>query len=137
MHLEQPKLLRVLAVLSAKGLSFYPSYIKFWPLGEGGGQEEKICKSGSVCRILFTELCQLKFLKKKQNSYRKHSKNWTPKLITVMVLKWNSLVSQCNNISKRCIWTGKQFLEYQIRISACFTWTDNSYLTYVISARTG
>ena len=25
-----------------------------------------------------------------------------------------------------------QFLAYRIRISACFTWTDNSYLTHVI-----
>ena len=29
------------------------------------------------------------------------------------------------------------FLAYRIRISACFTWTDNSYLTHVISPRTG
>ena len=28
-------------------------------------------------------------------------------------------------------------LAYQIRISACFTWTDNSYLFHVISPRTG
>ena len=31
----------------------------------------------------------------------------------------------------------KPFLAYRIRISACFTWTDNSYLTHVISPRAG
>ena len=30
----------------------------------------------------------------------------------------------------------KFFLAHRIRISACFTWTDNSYLTHVISPRT-
>ena len=29
------------------------------------------------------------------------------------------------------------FLAYRIRISACFTWTDNSYLTLVVSPRAG
>ena len=32
---------------------------------------------------------------------------------------------------------GKVSLAYQIRIPACCTWTDNSYLTHVISPRTG
>ena len=27
----------------------------------------------------------------------------------------------------------KNFLAYRIRISTCFTWTDNSYLTHVFS----
>ena len=31
----------------------------------------------------------------------------------------------------------KFFLANRIRISACFTWTDNSDLTHVISPRTG
>ena len=32
---------------------------------------------------------------------------------------------------------GKFFLAYRIRKSVCFTWTDNSDLTHVISPRTG
>ena len=32
---------------------------------------------------------------------------------------------------------GKFFFAYRMRISACFTWTDNSYLTHVISPKTG
>ena len=32
---------------------------------------------------------------------------------------------------------GNFFLAYRIKISTCFTWTDNSYLTHVISPRTG
>ena len=35
------------------------------------------------------------------------------------------------------IGAGKFFLAYRIRMSACFTWTDSSYLTHIISPRTG
>ena len=46
----------------------------------------------------------------------------------------DSLISR--NLSK--VYTiDSFFLAYRIRVSACFTWTDSSYLTHVISPRTG
>ena len=46
----------------------------------------------------------------------------------------DSLISR--NLSK--VYTiDSFFLAYRIRVSAYFTWTDNSYLTHVISPRTG
>ena len=42
---------------------------------------------------------------------------------------WGDFVLQCT--------VKHLFLAYRIRISACFTWTDNSYLTHVISPKTG
>ena len=37
---------------------------------------------------------------------------------------------------KRCGLESDAFFAYRIRISACLTWTDNCYLTHVISPRT-
>ena len=58
----------------------------------------------------------------------------------------SSLLTNQQNVSKYfdrfwdcTLWrlTSILFLAYWIRISACFTWTDNSYLTHVISSRIG
>ena len=38
----------------------------------------------------------------------KKFKIWTPKIITIIVLKWDSLFLQCSDMSKRCRWSGKQ-----------------------------
>ena len=35
------------------------------------------------------------------------------------------------------MWNVFFFLAYRIMISACFIWTDNSYLTHVISPKIG
>ena len=40
-------------------------------------------------------------------------------------------------ISASFTWTDNSFLALRIIISACFTWTDNSYLNHVITPRTG
>ena len=44
------------------------------------------------------------------SDYHKNSKNWDIK-------KWNSLILQCSNVSKRCRWNGKQ----------CRPWSDCSW----------
>ena len=45
----------------------------------------------------------------------------------------------CLTIEAHMMFSGarKPFLAYRLRMSACFTWIDNSYLTNVISPRTG
>ena len=51
--------------------------------------------------------------------------------------KATPLFSVVHLVSVRVNFERKRFLAYRIRISACFTWTDNSYLTHVISPGAG
>ena len=61
-------------------------------------------------------------------------------LLSSFLLQWVSLAGKIDS-TEQFLSTEKshmrmRFLEYRIRIPACFTWTDNSYLTHVISPRT-
>ena len=56
------------------------------------------------------------------------------------IIKWNARQWSATNTinpypTRKC--KVQNHLAHQIRISACFTWTDDSYLTHVISPRTG
>ena len=56
---------------------------------EGGGEEDDVSYHGD-----------------KLPDAIKILKIWTPEIITIIVLKWDSLFLQCCDMSKRCRWGG-------------------------------
>ena len=63
-----------------------------------------------------------------------HEPSWTIQLKVCLCC-----MSACEHKRKKKsdeLFTYHSFLAYQIMMFTCFTWTDNSYLTHVISPKT-
>ena len=66
----------------------------------------------------------------------RYLEHWYIKVLFYVKKFWLDKLPIFLSISTQDI-SNKWFLAYRIRISTCFTWTDNSYLTHVISPGAG